>query len=129
MLPSGVIKTIPTPNVGRPFSSVFEAPSKSKNLPGLWVLMRLQCSRLLRQAILLAILSSPYYEKGEDVLPSASACPFLLFDSSFCGTNIMSYCESSIDHLASRAFSEPALVTRIFKRLTPDTRYMVLPIR
>jgi hypothetical protein len=28
MLPSGVIKTIPTPNVGRPFSSVLEAQSK-----------------------------------------------------------------------------------------------------
>lgn len=49
---------------------------------------------------------------------SASACPF----TAFCGTNIMSYCESSIDHLASRAFSEPALVTGIFKRFTLDTR-------
>ena len=28
MLPSGVINTIPTPDFGRPFSSVFEAPSK-----------------------------------------------------------------------------------------------------
>lgn len=28
MLPSGVMKTIPTPDFGRPFSSVFEAPSK-----------------------------------------------------------------------------------------------------
>lgn len=81
MLPSGVIKTIPTPNVGRPFSSVFEAPSKSKNIPGLWVLMRLQCSRLLRQAILLAILSSPYYEKGEDVLPKNLPVPVLSFYS------------------------------------------------
>lgn len=28
MLPSGVIKTIPIPDFLRPFSSVFEAPSK-----------------------------------------------------------------------------------------------------
>lgn len=28
MLPSGVIKTFPSPNVGRPFSSVLEAQSK-----------------------------------------------------------------------------------------------------
>lgn len=39
----------------------------------MWVLMRLQCSRLLRQAILLAIGSSPV----EDVLPINLPVPVL----------------------------------------------------
>ena len=39
----------------------------------MWVLMQLQCSRLLRQAILLAIWSSPV----EDVLPINLPVPVL----------------------------------------------------